>query len=167
MWRKLKNSSTEFEMLFARRRERTKGPKPNKRGEVELAPPDDSREMSIYPNEKEIRAEESLFWRKTRPRGVRLIKTSTIIWVSSSACFEKILSSHSEIESGLYQKNTPKKKRSQNLHIYENVEIMNTVCTRAGIGIPVIWTWETSEGFHGSIPMLFTIWVIACQRTTL
>ena len=38
------------------------------------------------------------------------------------------------------KKNTPKEKRSQNLHIYENVEIMNTVCTRAGIGIPFIWT---------------------------
>ena len=40
----------------------------------------------------------------------------------------------------LTKKNTPKEKRSQNLHIYENVEIMNTVCTRAGIGIPFIWT---------------------------
>ena len=30
-------------------------------------------------------------------------------------------------------KNTPKEKRSQNLYIYENVEIMDTVCTRAGI----------------------------------
>ena len=47
--------------MVEERRERTKGPKPNKRGEVEQAPPDDFREMSIYPNEKEIRSEESLF----------------------------------------------------------------------------------------------------------
>ena len=47
--------------MVEERRERTKGPKPNKRGEVEQAPQDDFREMSIYPNEKEIRSEESLF----------------------------------------------------------------------------------------------------------
>ena len=61
----------EVDMLLARRRElmveerreaqANKGPKPNKRGEVEQAPQDDFREMSIYPNEKEIRSEESLF----------------------------------------------------------------------------------------------------------
>ena len=80
---------------------RETGPKPNERREVEQAPPDDFREMSIYPNEKEIRSEESLFRSETRPRGVRLTKTSTIIWMSSSSCFEKILSSHLEMESGL------------------------------------------------------------------
>ena len=133
----------EVETLLAKRRELmaeerkvakdAQGPKKKKRIEVEPPPPDDFREISIYPNENEIRSEEKPFLRRNKTDKTEAYKDlNDYLDVQFRLLREDFVS---PLRDGIREitKNTPKEKRSQNLYIYENVEIMHTVCTKAGI----------------------------------
>ena len=133
----------EVETLVTRRRElmveerresqAAQGPKRTKRKEVEPPPPDDFKEISIYPGEKEISSDEKPFLRRNKIESTEKYKDlHDYLDVQFRLLREDFVS---PLRDGIREitKKIPEKERSQNLYIYENVEIMHTVCTRAGI----------------------------------
>jgi len=133
----------EVETLLARRRElmveerkvlqAAQAPKKAKRKEVEPPPPDDFKEISIYPGEKEICSEEKPFLRRNKTEKTEKYEDlNDYLDVQFRLLREDFVS---PLREGIREinKKIPKDQRSQNLYIYENVEIMHTVCTRAGI----------------------------------
>ena len=133
----------DVELLLARRRElmveerkvaqASQAPKKTKRKEVEQPPPDDFKEISIYPSEKEISSEEKPFLRRNKTERTEKYKDlDDYLDVQFRLLREDFVS---PLRDGIREitKKIPKEQRSQNLYIYENVEIMHTVCTRAGI----------------------------------
>ena len=135
----------EVETLVTRRRElmveerkesqAAQGPKRAKRKEVEPPPPDDFRENSIYPSEKEICSDEKPYLRRNKVENTEDEKYKDLhdyLDVQFRLLREDFVS---PLRDGIREitKKIPEKERSQNLYIYENVEIMHTVCTRAGI----------------------------------
>ena len=132
----------EVETLFLKRREligeerkmaqASKVPKV-KRQEVEPPPPDDFKKISIYPNETEINSEEKPFLRRNKTDQAEKYKDlNDYLDVQFRLLREDFVA---PLREGIREirKKVPKKDRSQNLYIYENVEIMTTVCTMAGI----------------------------------
>ena len=141
----VKEFSKEVETLLTRRRElmveerkesqAAQGPKRTKRKEVEPPPPDDFRENSIYPSEKEICSDEKPYLRRNKIEKTEDEKYKDLhdyLDVQFRLLREDFVS---PLRDGIREitKKIPEKQRSQNLYIYENVEIMHTVCTRAGI----------------------------------
>ena len=130
----------EVETLLAKRREligeerkMTQAPKKPKRPEVEPPPPDDFKEISIYPSEKEICSEEKPFLRRNKTEETEKYKDlNDYLDVQFRLLREDFVA---PLREGIREiiKKIPKEDRSQNLYIYENVEVMNTVFTRAGI----------------------------------
>lgn len=133
----------DVELLLAKRRElmveerkvsqASQAPKKTKRKEVEPPPPDDFKEISIYPSEKEISSEEKPFLRRNKTDRTENYKDlADYLDVQFRLLREDFVS---PLRDGIREitKKIPKEQRSQNLYIYENVEIMHTVCTRAGI----------------------------------
>ena len=133
----------EVETLLARRRElmveerkvsqAAQAPKKAKRKEVEPPPPDDFKEISIYPGQKEICSEEKPFLRRNKTEKTEEYKDlNDYLDVQFRLLREDFVS---PLREGIREinKKIPRDQRSQNLYIYENVEIMHTVCTRAGI----------------------------------
>ena len=108
-------------------------PKKTKRIDVEKLQPDDFREMSIYPLDKELFSEEKPFLRQNKVETTAKYKD-----------FHDYLDVHfrllredfvSPLREGIREiiKNIPDRERSQNLYIYENVEVLTSAFTRAGI----------------------------------
>lgn len=130
----------EVEILLSKRREligeerkMAQAPKKTKRQEVEPPPPDDFKGISIYPNEKEIHSDEKPFLRRNKTEKTQKYKDlNDYLDVQFRLLREDFVA---PLREGIKEiiKKTPKNDRSQNLYIYENVEIMNTVCTTAGI----------------------------------
>lgn len=130
----------EVETLLAKRRELVKeerkmaqAPKKTKRQEVEPPPPDDFKEISIYPNEKEICSEDKPFLRRNKTEKTEKYKDlNDYLDVQFRLLREDFVA---PLREGIKEitKKIPREDRSQNLYIYENVQIMDTVCTRAGI----------------------------------
>lgn len=133
----------EVEILMTRRRQLVKeerkesqaaqAPRKAKRIEVEPPPPDDFKEISIYPNEKEVSSGEKPFLRRNKVESSEKYKDlNDYLDVQFRLLREDFVS---PLREGIREitKKIPEKQRSQNLYIYENVEIMHTVCTNAGI----------------------------------
>ena len=127
----------EVETLLAKRRELVKEErkiaqvlKRAERQEVEPHPPVDFKEISIYPNEKELRSEEKPFLRRNKTE--KYEDLNHYLDVQFRLLREDFVA---PLREGVREitKKIPKEDRSQDFYFYENVEIMNTVCTRAGI----------------------------------
>jgi len=119
--------------LVKEERKMTQAPQKTKRQEMEPPPPDDFKAISIYPSEKEIRSEEKPFLRRNKTEKTEKYKDlNDYLDVQFRLLRDDFVS---PLREGIREitKKIPKEDRSQNLYIYENVEILNTVCTRAGI----------------------------------
>ena len=130
----------QIEKLLADRRdlidkERREDPKKpsqkTKRPKLEPPPPDDFRNLSIYPSTDEIRSSEPPFLRRNKvSEGYKDL--GDYLDVQFRLLREDFVSPLREGIKEIVSK-ISRKDRSQNLHIYENVEILHTVCTRSGI----------------------------------
>ena len=113
-------------------RKQTKKAKKERREDVdEPPPPNDFRTMSIYPGMQEIVSDEPPFLRRNRTDRV-YNDLGDYLDVQFRLLREDFVA---PLRGGIKEivKNTPRKERSQDLYIYENVQVLNTVCTRSGI----------------------------------